>query len=263
MADPFSVLFVSAHPDDESLLAGGTLGLLAQRGHAVHIVCATRGEGGELGEPPVTEDRSQLGSIREDELRCAAAALGAKEVTMLDYIDPLIGPGDELYAFTADFGVLVAQLAGIMDRQAVDLILTHGTDGEYGHPAHRLIHNAVLEAVRTLDAPSVLYSAAAIVPGIEDHIWNKSDPSHLALNIEPWLEIKHAAVLCHVSQHALFKRRRKLTNVRDSLRRVESFHRRWPGVPPGEAPHDFFAEFLLGIGAWRPRHGEREQAGQA
>ena len=37
-----------AHPDDESFGMGGTLALYAQRGVAVHLVCATRGEAGEM-----------------------------------------------------------------------------------------------------------------------------------------------------------------------------------------------------------------------
>jgi len=34
------------------MLAGGTLALLAQAGAQIHYLCATRGEGREIGEPP-------------------------------------------------------------------------------------------------------------------------------------------------------------------------------------------------------------------
>ena len=40
-----------AHPDDETMLAGGTLALLAHSGVGVHYLIATSGEGGEAGEP--------------------------------------------------------------------------------------------------------------------------------------------------------------------------------------------------------------------
>ena len=42
------MLSVLAHPDDESFGMGGTLALYAQRGVAVYLVCATRGEVGDV-----------------------------------------------------------------------------------------------------------------------------------------------------------------------------------------------------------------------
>ena len=72
-----TVLAVFAHPDDETILAGGILAMLAEQGATLHLLLATRGEGGEPGEPPLTE-RSQLGMVREAELRCAAEKLGAE-----------------------------------------------------------------------------------------------------------------------------------------------------------------------------------------
>ncbi len=43
-----TILAVLAHPDDESFGMGGTLALYASRGVDVHLVCATRGEVGEV-----------------------------------------------------------------------------------------------------------------------------------------------------------------------------------------------------------------------
>ncbi|TNF27292.1 MAG: PIG-L family deacetylase, partial [Deltaproteobacteria bacterium] len=40
------VLGVFAHPDDEAWSAGALLTRCAQQGAEVHLVCATRGEGG-------------------------------------------------------------------------------------------------------------------------------------------------------------------------------------------------------------------------
>ncbi len=48
-----NILAFFAHPDDETMLCGGTLALLARAGARVHLLIATRGEGGENGEPPV------------------------------------------------------------------------------------------------------------------------------------------------------------------------------------------------------------------
>jgi hypothetical protein len=50
--------------------------------------------------------------------------------------------------------------------------------------------------------------------------------------------------LCHITQHALFRRPIKTKTVRELLRRVESLHRyRPPGGPDAPA--------LLGEGLWR------------
>ena len=48
-ADTFTLVAFHAHPDDESLLTGGTLALAAAAGHRVVLVVATEGEQGLAG----------------------------------------------------------------------------------------------------------------------------------------------------------------------------------------------------------------------
>ena len=246
-----SILVLGAHPDDETMLAGGTLALLSRSGLQVHILAATRGEGGEIGDPPAGE-RASLGAIRERELRCAARALGAASVQFLGYVDPLVGPDDELYAFEADFDTLAGQVLHAIETLRADLVLTHGRDGEYGHPAHHLVHEAAAAAISSLSSPPLFYTFAATVPGFEDHLWNESDPAHLALDVRPWLDAKEAAAMCHLTQHALFLRNHPGQTIREALRTVESFHRQHPRLEPGEAPRDAFADLLRAAGAWVP-----------
>jgi LmbE family N-acetylglucosaminyl deacetylase len=246
-----SVVCLFAHPDDETVLAGGIIALLAQQGIPVHVVCCTRGEGGEPGEPPVVPRRDLLGTAREAELRCAVKALGAS-LTVLDFVDPLIGPDEVLFPFEADFDTLARQFVDIARKRQADLVLTHGSDGEYGHPAHQLVHRAALRGITRAAPDTLVYSVAALVPSIEDRLWNKNEPAHLALDIRPWAEAKIAAMECHASQHALFKRRRNLQTVREALRTVESVRRQWPDTH-GEPPQDAFAALLRMAGAWEPR----------
>ncbi len=246
-----SLIFFGAHPDDETMIFGGTLAMLAQQGVSIHIVSATRGEGGEMGEPPVAAARDGLGAAREGELRCAARTLGAVSAEVLGYVDPLV-EGENLYPFEADFETLVAQVTARIRKQAAEVVVTHGADGEYGHPAHVLMHRAVLRAVDALPAPPLLYTIAAEVPGIDDHLWNENEPAHLALDVSPWLDTKERAALCHISQHALFKRRRGLQTVREALRTVESVRRYRPPVTPGASPKDPFAVLLRRAGAEAP-----------
>jgi LmbE family N-acetylglucosaminyl deacetylase len=246
-----SVAAFFAHPDDESVLAGGMTALLTSQGIPVNVVIATRGEGGELGEPPVVTDRSALGAVRERELRCAAKALGAN-VMLWDYVDPVIGPDDVLQPFAADFDTLAGQIASFIRQHDVDLVLTHGGDGEYGHPAHQLVHRAVVHAVQRLAQDVLLYSVAANVPSINDRLWNKNELAHLAIDIRPWASAKIQAMECHVSQHALFKRQKKLETVAEALRPVESVRRVLPSVGEGDMPQDAFADLLRTAGAWQP-----------
>lgn len=242
-------LCLFAHPDDETVLAGGAIALLSAHGIRVHLACATRGEGGETGDPPVVADQSLLGGVRERELRCAAAQLGIDAITLLGYVDPVIGEGDALHAFDADFDTLVDQIATLIAETEADLVLSHGPDGEYGHPAHKLMFRATQAAVGKRADPDLLfYSIAASVPGTEDRLWNASRPAHYWLDILPWAAQKIAAMECHRSQHALFKRRRKLATVREALRRTESVYREWPGTN-GAPPTDQFAALLQQVGA--------------
>lgn len=246
-----SVVGIFAHPDDETVMAGGIVRLLTQQGVKVHLVSATRGEGGETGAPIISLARTDLGHVRERELRCAAQALGAT-VSLLNYTDPVIGPDDTLRAFEADFATLARQIANIASRHEADVILTHGSDGEYGHPAHVLVHRAVVEGITRLYPRAMIYTVAANVASIEDRLWNSSQPAHLALDIRPWAEAKIAAMECHQTQHALFMRRRKLSNVREALRTVESLRKIHPD-PHDTPPSDAFATLLRTAGAWQPQ----------
>lgn len=243
-----NVIGVFAHPDDETIMLGGTLAMLHRRGIHTHIICATRGEGGEMGDPPRVTERAALGAVREQELRCALAHLGVSNLTLLDYVDPEVGPDNTLSPFDADFDTLVDQIGATLRRVKAGVVLAHGPDGEYGHPAHKLIYRATHEAV-VRHAPGVpFYSVAATVPGIEDHLWNTSRTAQLVLNIEPWASHKIAAMECHITQHALFKRRRKLQHVREALRAFESFYREWPATN-GQQPDDEFAALMRSAGA--------------
>ena len=70
-----SLLAVFAHPDDEAFGTGGTLARYASEGVATTLVCATRGEVGEIAEGTGATPET-LGEVRENELRCAAETVG-------------------------------------------------------------------------------------------------------------------------------------------------------------------------------------------
>jgi LmbE family N-acetylglucosaminyl deacetylase len=71
------ILAIHAHPDDAEILAGGTLALLADGGHAVTIATFTPGDCGshELGP-------TEIADLRRCEARAAAAHIGADYVCL-------------------------------------------------------------------------------------------------------------------------------------------------------------------------------------
>ncbi len=241
-----------AHPDDETILTGGVLALLASNGVNVHYVCATRGEGGELGEPPVA--REKLGEVREQELVCAVGRLGGKSLTFLGYADPVIGPGEQLFAFEAKPAELAGQIALSLKQHRADLALTHGSNGEYGHPAHVLMHAMTRVAVETLgERAPLFYTFAAAFPGHPyPRLTNTDDPAHLIVDVSCCLDQKEAAALCHRTQNPLFVRRRseqagRQLTVREALLTVEGLRRHWP--PVTSRVNDALAELMLSLGA--------------
>lgn len=129
---PLRLTAVLAHPDDEALGFGGTLAKYAAQGVAVSVVTATRGDAGRYegrkpGEPghPGAE---ALATIRESELRAAAATLGVRDLVVLDHHDQQLDRAEPAGA--------AAEIAAHLRRLRPDVVVTFGADGAYGHPDH-------------------------------------------------------------------------------------------------------------------------------
>ncbi len=222
------VLVIAAHPDDETVFCGGMIAKYASEGHAVSLVFTTRGEGGETGEPPLCTPE-ELGAVREREARAAATALGAREVLFLPFHDPPVGPDDELYAIEVTPEAFEAAIIDVLEELRPDVVITHGSGGEYGHPQHRFTHRSVMNALRQLrnwqPREVLTWSAAYPNPEKERHI-NKDDPADIVLDVTPWLPQKIAAYDTHRTQHALFFRKNIGKTLEQLPGRIESF-RRW------------------------------------
>jgi LmbE family N-acetylglucosaminyl deacetylase len=191
------LVFAGAHPDDE-LYAAGLLARLSEIGVEVHLLCLTRGEGGSPGDPPVAT-RENLGAAREAELRASAEALGVRSVELLGYVDPI--PQGRPLAPEVDPDHLAARIAGALDRRGAEALLSHGSNGEYGHPAHRLMH----EAARRILGETVLYTFNAFAPDVP--LWggvNADDPADLVFDPTPWHGAKARAFASHVSQRRIW-----------------------------------------------------------
>jgi LmbE family N-acetylglucosaminyl deacetylase len=83
------IVFIGAHPDDETS-ASGTIAKYTANGHRATIVMATRGGRGHWKIPS-----EELEAIREEEMGKAAEILGA-DVRFLDHKDADVPGGDAL-----------------------------------------------------------------------------------------------------------------------------------------------------------------------
>ena len=224
-----NILAFFAHPDDETILSGGLLALLSKTGHNVHYLCCTRGEGGECGEPPVCA-QEQLGIIRELELTCAVQGLGGKSLNFLDYLDPLIGPENTLFSFTQDHKKLSIELADFIKKNDIEVLITHGSDGEYGHPGHLTVHQVTRETIEREFPKINWYTVQAFYENsLKPHILNKNDQADWIIDISSVLDEKINAAFCHKSQNALFVRRKskelgKPVRVMEVIENEESYY---------------------------------------
>lgn len=151
------ILSVLAHPDDESFGMGGTLALYAHEGVEVHLICATRGEAGEV-EPEFLEGYQSIAERREDELRCAAEHLGLKKVHFLNYRDSgMQGSEDNQHpnAFiNAPLEKVTEQVVSYIREIKPQVVLTFDPVGGYHHPDHIHIQQAAVQAFYAAGDPN-------------------------------------------------------------------------------------------------------------
>jgi Uncharacterized proteins, LmbE homologs len=232
-----TILAVLAHPDDESFGMGGTLALYASRG--VDVVCATRGEVGEV-TPEMLKGFNSIAELRESELRCAAGFLGLKGVFFLDYRDSgMPGSPDNQHpqALAAQpLDEVAANVVCYIRQLQPQVVLTFDPIGGYRHPDHIAIQRATALAFeRSADPgfapqsgppwqPQRLYFhkmpngllkfAVKVLPlvGRDPHkfgsngdidlvpIAEASFPTHARIDIRSVLKKKENAGACHASQ---------------------------------------------------------------
>jgi len=205
MATP-SVLAVFAHPDDESLAAGGLLARQAAAGARTAVVTATW----------------NTGSPRAAELAEALRILRAGEPRMLGFADARVPDSARGCARLVD-----APLDEVVRRLVVhirdfrpEVVVTHDAYGGLtGHPDHVHTHRVAMLGFQAAglelmypDAgapwrPDVLLLAThphSAVPQLRDMIGEQravfSVPDHDVtgrVNVTPWLEEKVDAIMAH------------------------------------------------------------------
>ncbi len=148
------VLAIFAHPDDESIVAGGTLKACSESGLETIVISLTRGEQGLIAYPNLAT-RETLATVRESELRTACEKLGVTTVECFAYPDGSLA--------WSDTGEIENVLSGRIKHWQPQIIITFGADGFYWHPDHIAVHELTKLAVSSLGnkdfSPSVYYAA--------------------------------------------------------------------------------------------------------
>ncbi len=278
-----TLLAVLAHPDDETFGIGGTLALYAQRGANVYLVCATRGEAGEMDDC-LLRGFSSIAERREAELRCAAEKLGLKQVYFLNYRDSgMLGSADNQHprALVAQpLEKVAADIAHYIRLLRPHVIITFDPIGGYGHPDHITIHKATVRAFELAgdsqfenDLPShkaqKLYFQtiprrflrAAILllrllgkdprkfgaNGDIDLLWiaDHKFEIHTRIDYRKVIKIRKEAAFCHESQGG----RQQGAGIMAILRRLfaadETFIQAYPPPYPGQQDRDLFSGVQL------------------
>jgi N-acetylglucosamine malate deacetylase 2 len=133
------LLVVFAHPDDESFGVAGTLAKYSVAGSGTALICATRGEAGQSNG--LADSPEALGALRTRELECAARAVGAGELQLLDWSD---GGGESW-----DLDLLARQIGSLIRSIQPGVVITFDHEGITRHPDHIAVHRATLQALES------------------------------------------------------------------------------------------------------------------
>jgi len=173
------ILFVHAHPDDETIATGGTIATLLGRGAAATVLTCTRGERGEVVPPELKHldgDGPALAEVRSAELAAAMRVLGVTDHRFLGDPDARVAGGtprryldsgmqwgengaealpdaDPQSLCSADFGEVVTDIATVIAAVQPTAVVSYDEDGGYGHPDHILAHEAANHAALVLGVP--------------------------------------------------------------------------------------------------------------
>lgn len=156
---PTSVLvFLHAHPDDESSGTSGTMAKAVREGHRVVEIIATNGDHGTPPKP--TEDGAAAPSVvehRRQEAAKAAEVIGIHRVEWLGYSDSGMTGWEqnslEGCFMVADVEEAAAKVAAILDEENADVLVGYDWHGNYGHPDHVKVHSVAHRAAELAAKP--------------------------------------------------------------------------------------------------------------
>ncbi|MCA0295368.1 MAG: PIG-L family deacetylase [Actinobacteria bacterium] len=175
------VVFLHAHPDDETLATGVLIAAMVDHGYDVSVVTATRGELGAVVPGPLShlEGTPELVGHRLDELAGALRELGVRRhyflgtpparvpglpprtytdsgMRWLDAAETIAGPGGEAgpdALTSAPVGTAAADLAAFLAEARADALIAYDSHGGYGHPDHVACHDIAVATSAATGVP--------------------------------------------------------------------------------------------------------------
>jgi N-acetyl-1-D-myo-inositol-2-amino-2-deoxy-alpha-D-glucopyranoside deacetylase len=224
MANAERVLFVHAHPDDETIDTGGTIATLVDGGAHVTVLTCTRGERGEVipdDLKPALESHAALAALRTSELAAAVKILGASDHRYLgeanarwsgqadrSYADSGMrwgrrgaepaGEADPTTLTAADLADVTSDIASVVIAVGPDVVISYDERGGYGHPDHIRVHDAARRAADIYGVP--FYS---VIPERTDGTARPDAAPTISVDISPVLDRKRRALAAYRSQLSL------------------------------------------------------------
>lgn len=220
------IIFILAHPDDESFIPSGTIAKYAEQSVSVIYICATRGESGRGGECQDELSPDMLKMIRINELEKACGILGISELYELDYPD---GHLAELNAAEP-----IKRLVTFLRQKKPEIIITFDPTGISSHKDHITIHHWVTQAFHLCNDPAYQTDKGeAFLPAKlyyltvpSKHLISLCDSTTqkkydgkitTIIDVKNYLEKKKTAIQCHQTQSFNIKRIFKFAGGRDIL----------------------------------------------
>ena len=234
------VLFVHAHPDDESISTGGTIAALVEAGREPLLITLTRGERGEVMPGPLQglAQAHGLAVVRQNELKTAIGMLGLERHAFLG-VEPARAEGhppaiyedsgmewgpdgrataaadvsDDALTSVPASEVLNDLLAGAYLSGAQGIV-SYDDGGGYGHPDHVLSHRMSRAVATALGLPfweivsdseaedqeSPALSADGSDAEQATQAGLADDDTIEVHDIEPWYDRKVAALRAYATQ---------------------------------------------------------------
>jgi N-acetyl-1-D-myo-inositol-2-amino-2-deoxy-alpha-D-glucopyranoside deacetylase len=166
---PARLLFIHAHPDDETLTTGLTMARYAARHDEVYLLTCTLGEEGEVIPAPLAHlaaDREDtLGAWRTEELQAAMSVLGVTHSVLGEDRQAAVASryrdsgmagtpsAERPDAFVrADPVEAAAMIAAHIRAVRPDVVVTYDENGGYSHPDHIQTHRLTMSALSTITA---------------------------------------------------------------------------------------------------------------
>jgi mycothiol S-conjugate amidase len=152
------LLFVHAHPDDESSKGPATAAHYVDDGAEVVLVTCTGGDAGDVLNPkadPVPPEHMR--ATRARELQAAVAAIGFTRTHELGYLDSGYHE-DPAEVAEGTFSRIPldepsSALAALLRRERPHVVVTYPEDGGYPHPDHIMNHLVTMRALELAADP--------------------------------------------------------------------------------------------------------------